>query len=272
MDSVTSKDGTIINYDRMGQGAPAILVSGASVDRQANLPLAEALKEHFTIFNYDRRGRGSSGDTPPYAVEREIEDIGAVIGAAGGSAFLCGFSSGAALALKAAASGLAIRKLALWEPPYIVDGSRPRPPADSVKTLNDLVSAGRRGDAAEYFMAKIVGMPPEVVADAHNQPWWPTQEALAHTLAYDATILGDYSLPTASAARIKTPTLVMAGGADFPWMRESARALAEQIPGAKTHFLDGQGHNVDPAVITPVLVEFFASQAASQGEVLRQIT
>jgi pimeloyl-ACP methyl ester carboxylesterase len=259
MDSVTSKDGTIITYDRMGQGAPAILVSGASVDRQANLPLAEALKQHFTIFNYDRRGRGTSGDTPPYAVEREIEDIDAVIGAAGGSAFLCGFSSGAALAVQAAASGLAIRKLALWEPPYILDGSRPRPPADSVKTLNDLVAAGRRGDAAEYFMAKIVGMPPEVVADARKQPWWPAQEALAHTLAYDATILGDYSLPTASAARIKTTTLVMAGGADFPWMRETAQALAEQIPGAKTHFLDGQGHNVDPAVIAPVLVEFFAS-------------
>src|SRR5215207_3114009 len=259
MDSVTSKDGTIITYDRIGQGAPAILVSGASVNRQANLPLAEALKQYFAIFNYDRRGRGASGDTPPYAVEREIEDIDAVIGAAGGSAFLVGFSSGAALALKAAASGLAIRKLALWEPPYIVEGSRPLPPVDNAKTLIDLVAAGRRGDAVEFFMVEIVGLPPEVVSDARSQPSWPAQEALAHTLVYDTTILDDYSLPIVSAARVKTPTLVSAGGADFPWIRESAQALAELIPGAKTHFLDGQRHNVDPAALAPVMVEFFTS-------------
>jgi pimeloyl-ACP methyl ester carboxylesterase len=259
MDSVTSKDGTIIAYDRMGQGAPVILVTGASVDRQANLPLAEALKQHFTIFNYDRRGRGASGDTLPYAVEREIEDIDAVISAAGGSAFLFGFSSGAALSLKAAASGLPIRKLALWEPPYIVEGSRPRPPADNAKTLIDLVAAGRRGDAVEFFMVEIVGLPPEVVSDARSQPSWTAQEALAHTLLYDTTILDDYSLPIVSAARVKTPTLVSAGGADFPWIRDSAQALVELIPDAKIHLLDGQGHNVDPAVLAPVLVEFFTS-------------
>ena len=259
MDSVTSKDGTIITYDRIGQGAPAILVNGASVDRQSNLPLAEVLKQHFTIFNYDRRGRGASGDTPPYAVEREIEDINAVIGAAGGSAFLFGFSSGAALALEAAASGLAIRKLALWEPPYIVEGSRPWPPVDNAKTLIDLVAAGRRGDAAEFFMVEIVGLPPESVSKMRSQPSWSAQEALAHTLAYDTTILDDYSLPIVSAARVKMPTLVIAGGTDFPWIRESAQGLAKLIHGAKTHFLDGQEHSVDPAVIAPVLVEFFTS-------------
>jgi pimeloyl-ACP methyl ester carboxylesterase len=259
MDSVTSKDGTIITYDRIGQGEPVILVSGASVDRQANLPMAEALKQHFTIYNYDRRGRGASGDTPPYAVEREIEDIAAVIGAADGSAFLLGFSSGAALALEAAASGLAIRKLALWEPPYIMEGSRPLPPLDNAKTLMNLVAAGQRGDAVEFFMVEIVGLPAETVSEARNQPSWAAQEALAHTLAYDATILGDYSLPIVSAARVKTPTLVTAGGADFPWIRKSAQALAELVPDAKTHFLDGQGHNVDPAVLAPILVEFFTS-------------
>lgn len=257
MDSVTSKDGTIIAYDRIGKGEPVILVGGASVDRQANLPLAETLKQHFTIFNYDRRGRGDSSDTLPYAVEREIEDINALMGAAGGSAFLFGFSSGAALSVKAAASGLSIRKLALWEPPYIVEGSRPRPPADNAKTLSDLVSAGCRGDAVEYFMTEIVGLPQEIVSEMHNQPQWSAQEKLAHTLVYDTTILGDYSLPTASAARVKKPSLVIAGGADFPWIRESAKALAKLIPDAKLHFLDGQEHNVDPAVITPVIVEFF---------------
>jgi pimeloyl-ACP methyl ester carboxylesterase len=265
MDSVTSKDGTTITYDQIGHGAPAILVSGASVDRQSNLPLAEALKQHFTIFNYDRRGRGASGDTPPYAVEREIEDIDAVIGAAGGSAFLVGFSSGAALALEAAANGLAIRKLALWEPPYIMEGSRPLPPVDNAKTLIDLVAAGRRGDAAEFFMVDVVGLPPEVVAEARRQPSWAAQEALAHTLVYDTTILGDYSLPIVSAARVKTPTLVSAGGADFPWIRVSAQALTELIPGAKIHFLDGQGHNVDPTVLAPVLVEFFTTRQPSGG-------
>jgi pimeloyl-ACP methyl ester carboxylesterase len=259
MDSVTSKDGTIITYDRMGEGAPVILVNGASVDRQSNLPIAEALKKHFTIFNYDRRGRGASGDTPPYAVEREIEDIDAVISAAGGSAFLFGFSSGAALALKAAASGLAIRKLALWEPPYIVEGSRPRPPADNAKTLIDLLAAGRRGDAVEFFMVEIVGLPPEAVSDMRSQPSWSAQEALAHTLVYDTIILDDYSIPTVSAARVKMPTLVSAGGADFPWIRKSAQALAEVIPNAKIHLIDGQEHNVDPAVIAPVITEFFNS-------------
>lgn len=259
MDSVTSKDGTNITYDRMGQGAPLILVNGASVDRQSNLPLAEALKPHFTIFNYDRRGRGDSGDTPPYAVEREIEDIDAVIGAAGGSALLFGFSSGAALALKAAASGLPIRKLALWEPPFIVEGSRPFPPADNAKTLTNLLAAGRRGEAVEFFLVKVVGLTPEAVAEARKQPSWSAQEALAHTLIYDTTILGDYALLVASAARVKTPTLVSAGGADFPWICDSAQALAELIPGAKTHFLDGQGHSVDPAVLAPVLIDFFAS-------------
>ena len=170
MNSVTSKDGTIITYDQMGQGVPVIIVSGAFADREATMPMAEALKQHFTVFNYDRRGRGDSGDTPPYTVEREIEDLDAVINAAGGSAFVVGFSSGAALSHEAAASGLAIRKLALYEPPFILDGSRPRPPADNAKTLTDLVAAGRRGDAAEFFLVNIVGLPPEVVADARHQP------------------------------------------------------------------------------------------------------
>lgn len=259
MNSVTSKDGTIISYDRIGQGSPLILVNGAMVDRRANLPFVQALKQHFTVFNYDRRGRGDSGDTLPYAVEREIEDIDAVIGAAGGSAFLFGFSSGAALALKAAASGLAIRKLALWEPPYIVDGSRPRPPADNAKTLTDLLAAGRRSDAVEYFMVQVVGLPQEAVSEARSQPSWSAQEALAHTVVYDTTILGDYSLPVVSAAQVKIPTLVSAGGADFPWIRESAQALARLIPDAKIQLLDGQAHSVDPAVITPVIVDFFTS-------------
>jgi pimeloyl-ACP methyl ester carboxylesterase len=258
MHSVTSKDGTLIRYDRLGQGENLILVNGALGDHQANQALADALKPHFTIFNVDRRGRGSSGDTLPYAVEREIEDIDTLIDAAGGSAFLFGFSSGAALALEAAANGLPIRKLALWEPPYIIDGKREKPPTDNANTLSDFINSGRRGEAVEFFMQKVVGLPQEAISETRkDKAAWSKLEDLAHTLVYDTTILGDYSLPTASAAQIKTPTLVIAGGADFPWIRDSAQALATLIPNATLQFLDGQGHGVDPKVIAPVLVEFF---------------
>jgi pimeloyl-ACP methyl ester carboxylesterase len=256
MNTVTTKDGTTIAFDRLGEGSPVILVCGGSTDRMANAPLAALLAPHFTVLNYDRRGRGDSGDTPPYAVEREVEDIDALVGEAGGSAFLYGTSSGAALALDAAASGLPITKLALWEPPFILDESQ-RPPDDQVAQYDRMIAEGRRGDAVEYFMTKVVGMPPEFVAGARTEPWWPGQEALAHTLAYDATIMGDYSLPTDRAASVKAPTLVIAGGADMPWMRETAKALADALPDGRTRALEGQGHNVDPAVLAPALVEFF---------------
>jgi pimeloyl-ACP methyl ester carboxylesterase len=224
----------------------------------ANAPLAELLAEHFSVFNYDRRGRGDSGDTLPYAVESEVEDIDALIDAAGGSTFVYGTSSGGALALEAAASGLAITKLGMWEPPFGLDESS-RPPADTAKTYTELVAAGRRGDAVEYFMAQVVGLPPEFVAQARSAPWWQAQEALAHTLAYDATVMGDYSLPTERAASVVVPTLVMAGGASFPFMRETARALAEVLPDGQHRILEGQEHNVDPAVLAPVLTEFFGA-------------
>jgi pimeloyl-ACP methyl ester carboxylesterase len=256
MDTVISKDGTSIAFDRMGEGTPVILVSGGSTDRMANAPLAELLASDFTVLNYDRRGRGPSGDTPPYAVEREVEDIDAVIGAAGGSAFLYGTSSGAALALEAAAGGLSISKLALWEPPFILDENA-RPPADQVEQYNQMIAEGRRGDAVEYFMTRVVGMPAEFVAQARTQPWWPAQEALAHTLAYDATIMGDYSLPTERASAVKASTLVISGGASFPFMRETAEALAKALPNGQTRNLEGQSHDVDPAVLAPVLAEFF---------------
>jgi pimeloyl-ACP methyl ester carboxylesterase len=256
MNTVTSRDGTTIAFDRMGEGPPVILVGGGSTDRMANAPLAALLASDFTVLNHDRRGRGGSGDTAPYAVEREVEDIEALVEEAGGSAFLYGTSSGAALALEAAASGLPTTRLALWEPPYVLDESR-RPPADQVAQYDAMIAEGRRGDAVEYFMTKVVGMPAEFAAQARTQPWWSATEALAHTLAYDATIMGDYSVPTEQAASVKAPTLVIAGGADFPWMRETAQALAEALPGGQMRILEGQGHDVDPAVLAPVLVEFF---------------
>jgi pimeloyl-ACP methyl ester carboxylesterase len=258
METVTSKDGTTIAFDRLGSGPPVVLVCGGSVDRMADAAIAQELASDFTVLNYDRRGRGDSGDTPPYATEREVEDIEAVIQAAGGSANLWGSSSGAVLAMIATASGIPVSKLALWEPPFILDENA-RPPADQVEQYETMIAEGRRGDAAEYFMTKVVRMPPEFVADARTQPWWAGQEAIAHTLAYDARIMGDYSIPTDTAGSVKVPTLVIAGGADFAFMRESAQALAEALPEGEVRFLEGQGHDVDPTVLAPALKEFFSS-------------
>jgi pimeloyl-ACP methyl ester carboxylesterase len=257
MDHVTSADGTTIAYDRSGDGPPVILVCGGSTDRMSNAGLAGLLSERFTVLNYDRRGRGDSGDTLPYAEDREIEDIDALVDAAGGSAFLYGSSSGAALAMDAAARLPGIERLAMWEPPFLPEGA-PRPPADTAKTFRELVEAGRRGDAVEFFMAKVVGLPPEFVEGARQAPFWAQQEAIAHTLEYDATIMGDYAPPLDRAGAVKVPAIVVAGGADFPWMRQTAQELVAVMPNAEARSLDGQGHNVDPAVLTPVLIEFFS--------------
>lgn len=256
MDSVRSADGTEIAFDRLGDGPPVVLVCGGSVDRSDDAPLAEQLASRYTVFNFDRRGRGDSGDTQPYAIEREVEDIRAVIDAAGGEANLWGSSSGAVLALIAAGHGVPISKLALWEPPFIPEGA-PRPPTDQVEQYERMVAENRRGDAVEFFMSKVVGMPPEFVAGACSQPWWGKTEALAHTLAYDARIMGDYNIPIHVAASVKVPTLVLAGGADMPWMRDTATALAEAISDGEARFLDGQGHDVDPTVLAPALEQFF---------------
>jgi pimeloyl-ACP methyl ester carboxylesterase len=256
METVTSQDDTTIAFDRLGSGLPVVLVCGGSVDRTADAALAQELASDFTVFNYDRRGRGDSGDTLPYAIEREVEDIEAVIGAAGGSAFLWGSSSGAVLALIAAESGVPVTKLALWEPPFVPEGV-PRPPEDQVSQYETMIAEGRRGDAVEYFMTKVIGMPPEVVAGARTQPWWAATEALAHTLAYDARIMGDYSIPKDLAASVKVPTMVIAGGADMPWMRQTAETLADALPDGEVRILEGQGHDVDPGVLAPALRAFF---------------
>jgi pimeloyl-ACP methyl ester carboxylesterase len=258
LEYVPSKDGTTIAFDRIGDGPPVVLVSGGSVDRSSNAGLADQLAGQFTVFNYDRRGRGPSGDTQPYAPAREIEDIDAVIAAAGDRAGLYGSSSGAVLALKAAAAGSAVSKLALWEPPYIVDDSRPKPAADTASIYRKMVAEDRRGDAVEYFMTKVVGLPDEFAAFAKTQPWWPWQEALAHTLAYDAEIMGDYSLPADEVARVTVPTLVLDGGASFDFLGATAAALAKALPNGRRQSLAGQEHNVDSTVLGPALAEFFA--------------
>ena len=225
---VTSKDGTKIAVDVAGAGPAIVLVSGGSVDRGSNAGLAGALASAFTTYNYDRRGRGDSGDTAPYAVAREIEDIEAVIELAGGHAHLYGSSSGAGLAFEAAAAGAQVDKLVLWEPPYNLDPAG-RPPADSVEQLDRMIAEGRRGDAAAFFMADMVRLPADFVAFAKTQPWWAAQEAIAHTLAYDARVMGDYSVPTATAARVTVPTLILTGGASFPFFTAPSSAAIARV-------------------------------------------
>jgi hypothetical protein len=257
MDSVTSDDGTTIAYDRMGEGPAVVLLPGGSVDRGSNATLAAELARDFTVFNVDRRGRGDSSDTLPYAVDREIEDSTAVIVAAGGSAHLYGSSSGAALALEAAAAGAPAAKIALWEPPYQLD---PRPElADAARVFHDLVAAGKRDEAAEYFMGTVVGMPPDFVAGARQSPWWPGQVKIAHTLEYDATVMGDYRVPEDRARSVGVPTIIVDGGASFAGMHEAADRLAELIPNSQRATLEGQQHNVDSAILAPVLRDFFLS-------------
>lgn len=260
MNEVRSKDGTIITYDELGSGPVVILVSGGSVDKGSNASLAEALSESFTVYNYDRRGRGKSGDTQPYAVQREVEDIEALADRAGGAAYLYGSSSGAALALEAARMLPGkITKLALYEAPFIVGNSRPRPPANTAAIYREMIANGRPDDAVEYFMTKVVGLPEDFAAQARNSPWWPGQVALAPTLPYDAEIMGDYSLPTERAGAVRTPTLVIGGGETWPWLLETQKVLAKAIPGAEYKTLEGQTHQVDAGALAPVLTEFFNS-------------
>jgi pimeloyl-ACP methyl ester carboxylesterase len=257
MRTVISKDGTKIAFDKTGQGPAIILVVGAFNDRSTGTPLAQHLEQHFTVFNYDRRGRGDSGDTAPYVIEREIEDIQALIDEAGGLAYVFGYSSGAVLALKAAAQGLAISKMALYELPLLVDGVQPRQSVDHPENLAELIKAGRRGDAVEYYQTKVIGIPEDIVAQLRQAPFRPALEAMAHTLVYEATILGDMSLPRELAAAVTVPTLAIAGGGSFPFMRETAQVLANILPAGRSRTLEGQTHDIVPAVLAPVLEQFF---------------
>jgi pimeloyl-ACP methyl ester carboxylesterase len=258
MNTTMSSDGTAIAYDRFGGGPPVIMAAGAFNTRSTTEPLAQALAPRFSVLNYDRRGRGDSGDTAPYAVGREIEDLAALISAAGRSASVFGYSSGAALALKAAASGLPVTKLVLYEPPFNTDDSYPALPASFATQLAELVSAGRRGDAVELYQTKAVGIPEEVVAQMRHAPFRPGLEALAHTLAYDAAIIGDRSLPTALLATVTIPALVISGEQSPPFLRDAARATAAALPGGRLSVLPGQGHDINPEATAPVMAEFLA--------------
>ncbi len=262
MNTVRSADGTTIAYTRVGQGPPLILVDGALCSRSFGpMPkLAEQLAPNFTVYTYDRRGRGESGDTAPYAPDREVDDLEALVALAGEAVYVHGTSSGAALALEAAKRVPAITKLALYEPPFIVDDTRPPMPDDFMARLTSLVSAGRRGDAVKMFM-RFVGTPAIFTAVMPVTPVWRKLTAVAPTLVYDLTMLKDHQrgtpLTEAEWATVKAPALVAAGGKSPAWMTNGTAALAAALPDATYRTLPGQNHMVKAGAIAPVLTGFF---------------
>jgi pimeloyl-ACP methyl ester carboxylesterase len=259
--TVTSADGTRIAYQKAGSGPPLILVDGALCYRAFG-PASRFEKEllnDFTVYTYDRRGRGESTNTAPYSVDREIEDIQALIQAAGGSVYLFGQSSGAALALEAANKLGGIEKLATYEAPYVVDAAEP-PSADFQETLDTKIAADDRAGALKYFM-KTVGTPGFVVTLVSLTPPWKKMKGVAHTLPYDARILGDHRsgkpLPAGTWPTLTTPTLVMVGSKSPAVMHNAQKAIASALPSSTYEVLEGQTHMVKAPVIAPKLTEFF---------------
>ena len=253
--NVTSADGTSIYFEQRGDGPPVILVGGAFNDRTTVTPLAEVLAGDFTTIGYDRRGRGDSGDAPEYAVEREVEDLAALIAHVGGTASVFGHSSGAVLALEAAAAGIGVGKVVAYEPPYATDE---HPRADVADEVRGRLAAGDRDGAVATFL-KVAGTPAEMIEGMKQAPVWGWFTALAHTLLYDLTICGPDARPrTENLARISVPALVIGGGASDDVLQSGARAAAEAVPGARHETLAGQDHGVlqYPETLRDLLTDF----------------
>ncbi|MDD1720710.1 MAG: alpha/beta hydrolase [Euryarchaeota archaeon] len=257
---VISKDGTRIAFERRGKGTPVILVDGSMSSRAFGpmRPLAAELSKHFTVYAYDRRGRGESTDTHPYAAEREIEDIDALIVEAGGSGYLFGISSGAVLALKAAARlGTAkVLKLAVYEPPFNSDDDKAKEDfARFTRHMAELLKADRRGDAVAFFLSDI--LPPKGLEEMRRSPEWLIMEELAPTLAYDNAVMGDGSVPAEAAKYATMSTLIIDGSESLAFLREAAGFLAKAMPHAERKTLEGQTHNPSPEVLAPALASFY---------------
>jgi pimeloyl-ACP methyl ester carboxylesterase len=252
MDTVQSADGTTIAYDRSGAGPALVLVVGAFSDRSSTKALAARLGAAFTVYEYDRRGRGDSGEAGPYSIAREVEDLAAVIAAAGGSAFAFGHSSGGALVLEAAAGGASIRRLAVHEPPY-----REGPTVEFAERLEALVATGKRTEAVEAFL-RLMGTPAPAIEQMKSGPHWARMESFAPTLSHEVRLCNGGAVPLDRLATIAAPTLALAGGASPAWAGDAARAIAAAIPNAQSRVLEGQGHGVADDVLAPLLVAFFA--------------
>jgi pimeloyl-ACP methyl ester carboxylesterase len=268
MNTVTSKDGTTIAFDQAGAGPALILVGGMFEQRAwesetAKLAVFPLLTQNFTVYHYDRRGRGDSTDTPPFVVQREIEDIEALINEAGGSAFMFGISSGAALAFEAAlVLGSKVKKLAMYEPPYNDEADARQAWKTFRQELQHALDEGRRDDAVGLFM-KLLGITDEQLTEMRQYPMWPMWEAIAPTIAYDAAALGEEAaVPTEKAARLNIPVLVIDGSESYPFMHVTAAALAKAMPNGQHRALEGQTHEVAPEAIAPVLVDFFTGKSA----------
>ena len=260
--TVISKDGTRIAVSKLGHGRPLVLIDGAFCYR-GNGPsptLAPLLADHFTVYAYDRRGRGDSGDTPPYAIDHEVEDFQAVLEAAGGSASVFAMSSGAGLALRAAVQGLRITKLALYEPPY-VDRGDPELRLAQAAEVRQMAASGDRSGAVTYFMTKVFGAPgPAVFAMRVLMPRvWKKNASVAHTLAYDLAILADRAV-LADAARLNVRTLIIGGEKSPQELRDALSTVRRAVPNSEITLLPGQSHNVSMKVLAPVLVPFFSAQ------------
>jgi len=260
---VTSADGTAIAYEVTGSGPALVFVDGAMCQRSMGpgRGLADQLKDRFTVHLYDRRGRGDSGPgSSPYDVEREVEDLVAVIGAAGGSAHVFGASSGAALALEAARRGANLDRLAVYEAPFIVDDTHPGNDLDLPQQLQAMVDDDRRGDAVKTFM-RIVGVPAPFRAMMRLMPVWKKLTGVAHTLPYDLSIVIAHEqgrpLPDDYYAGVRPDTLVIAGGRSPEYLRNAQAALAAAVPHARLETLAGQTHMIKPKVTAPVVARHF---------------
>jgi pimeloyl-ACP methyl ester carboxylesterase len=255
MINITSADGTTIALDRSGSGPPLVIVLGAFCDRSTSKPLAALLAPAFTVVEYDRRGRGASGDGNgrPDPIESEVEDLEAVISAAGEPAFVYGHSSGALLALEAAARGVGMRRLAVYEPPYTGEYH----PGDAFgERLDELVAAGRRDEAAEAWMA-MTGTPRPVIESIKAGPDWGHRQALAHTLSRDLRLANGGQVPTERLSRIDVPVLAMAGGASPPWALATTATVTAVLPRGVERVVDGQQHVPADEAIAPILAAFF---------------
>ena len=261
--TTTSGDGTTIAYTKLGSGPPLILVDGAFCYRE-NGPasqLALLLAEHFTVFAYDRRGRGASGDTPVYAIEREVEDLQSLVREAGGSALAVGISSGGALALQAAARGVNLKGLALYEPPFIEDDGHPPSFEMQKSRLNQFVASGDRAGAVRFFMTDIYGAPKLFVAVMPfvMRSAWKKNLSVAHTLPYDLTLLEDWSVLRDRSTSISIPTLVVGGEKSPAPLKNAVATVAGVLPNARRMYLRGQDHNFSAAAVAPFIVEFFST-------------
>ncbi len=256
METTKSKDGTTIAFQRSGTGPPLVLVVGAFCTRTTTVDLTPLLAPNFTVFEYDRRGRGDSDDKTPYAVDREIEDLRAVITEAGGQTYVYGHSSGAALAVQAAAAGVPMTKLVAYEPPYATTEDDRRSGTAMLASIRQAVTDGRTGDAAIMHLSGS-GMPANVIDMIKNSPGWADMIAVAHTLPYDWAITTRGVEPD-KFARITVPTLVLTGGDSSPYLHAGAAATAAAIPDAKLDTIAGQGHVAARDVIAPILQSWFS--------------